>query len=200
MIAIIDYEAGNVGSVANALERLGADYEITNDPAKVKAARGVILPGQGRAGPAMTSLQKTGLDQVIRELEQPFLGICLGMQVLVDESNEDNTKCLGIIPGSSGKFAANLPVPQMGWNKIDQKQQSPLLEGIENGAYQYFVHSYYVKADDEEAVSAVSEYGTTFDAAVEQDNLFGFQFHPEKSGTGGISILRRFAELAGGCR
>ena len=199
MIAIIDYEAGNVGSLANALERLGADYEITNDPAKVKAARGVILPGQGRAGPAMTSLQKTGLDQVIRELEQPFLGICLGMQVLVDESNEDNTKCLGIIPGSSGKFAANLPVPQMGWNKIDQKQQSPLLEGIENGAYQYFVHSYYVKTAASNTV-ATTDYGETFKSVIEKDNFYGVQFHPEKSGKIGGKILANFLGLCDGVR
>lgn len=196
MIAVVDYDAGNIGSVANALKRLGAKFEVTSDPVKIKAADGVIFPGQGRAGPAMKSLQTSGLDKLLPELKQPFLGICLGMQLMVEELEEDNQSGLGIIPGRCVRFEKIKPVPHMGWNKLVIVKNLQLFEGIKSGVYVYFVHSYYVDAP-EEFVIAKTDYGGDFASVIAKDNFYGVQFHPEKSAEDGEKILKNFLTLCG---
>lgn len=204
MIAIIDYGAGNLQSVRNALDFIGCPGTITSDPAEILSADGIILPGVGAFGSAMAEMERKGLTETVKSAAKsgkPFIGICAGMQLLFEESEESpDVPGLGVLKGRVLLFPADkgLKIPHMGWNSIRAKKESRLLGKLSGSPYMYFVHSYYVKAEDQEIVSALSDYGTTFDAAVEQENLFGCQFHPEKSGTEGISILRRFAELAGG--
>ncbi len=204
MIAIIDYGAGNLQSVRNALDFIGCPGTITSDPAEILSADGIILPGVGAFGSAMAEMERKGLTETVKSAAKsgkPFIGICAGMQLLFEESEESpDVPGLGVLKGRVLLFPADkgLKIPHMGWNSIKTKKESRLLGKLSGSPYMYFVHSYYVKAEDQEIVSALSDYGTTFDAAVEQENLFGCQFHPEKSGTEGISILRRFAELAGG--
>ena len=204
MIAIIDYGAGNLQSVRNALDFIGCPGTITSDPAEILSADGIILPGVGAFGSAMAEMERKGLTETVKSAAKsgkPFIGICAGMQLLFEESEESpDVPGLGVLKGRVLLFPADkgLKIPHMGWNSIRTKKESRLLGKLSGTPYMYFVHSYYVKADDEGIVSAASDYGTTFDAAVEQNNLFGCQFHPEKSGNEGISILRRFAELAGG--
>jgi imidazole glycerol-phosphate synthase subunit HisH len=195
MIAVIDYKAGNTGSVQNALNRLGVDSIITADPATIKAADGVIFPGQGRAGAAMKELRRAGLDVLIPDLTQPFLGICLGMQLLAATSDEDNTTSLGMIPGKCRKFPATLKTPQLGWNTVQFAQASPLLTGVEDGAYFYFLNSYYFDAV-EASVAGTTSYGFDFPSMVQKDNFFAVQFHPEKSGKPGQRLLKNFCEAA----
>ena len=144
MIAIVDYKAGNIASVKNALARLGQACVITSEPKEILSADGVIFPGQGRAGAAMLELQKTGIEKIIPQITKPFLGICLGMQLLGTTSEEDETKCLDIFQGASRKFPPTLKTPHLGWNKVELTQKSPLTAGIPDGSYFYFVHSYYV--------------------------------------------------------
>lgn len=196
MIAIVDYQAGNIGSVANALKRLGVNYQVTDDIEAIKSSNGVIFPGQGRAGPAMKSLSIIGLDKALPKIKQPFLGICLGMQLMIDELDEDLQTGLGIIPGSCKKFQNIKPVPHMGWNSIQLVNESKLFEGISDNDYQYFVHSYFVQTPDEFAIST-TEYGGRFVSAVNRDNFFGVQFHPEKSGQDGEKILLNFLKICG---
>ena len=204
MIAIIDYGAGNLQSVRNALDFIGCPGTITSDPAEILSADGIILPGVGAFGSAMAEMERKGLTETIKSAAKSgktYIGICAGMQLLFEESEESpDVPGLGVLKGRVLLFPADkgLKIPHMGWNSIRTKKESRLLGKLSGSPYMYFVHSYYVKAEDQEIVSALSDYGTTFDAAVEQENLFGCQFHPEKSGTEGISILRRFAELAGG--
>ena len=204
MIAIIDYGAGNLQSVRNALDFIGCPGTITSDPAEILSSDGIILPGVGAFGSAMAEMEGRGLTEAVKfaaKSGKPFIGICAGMQLLFEESEESpGVPGLGVLRGKVLIFPADkgLKIPHMGWNSIRTKKESRLLGKLSGTPYMYFVHSYYVKADDEGIVSALSDYGTTFDAAVEQNNLFGCQFHPEKSGNEGISILRRFAELAGG--
>jgi len=195
MIAIIDYKSGNTGSVQNALNRLGVSSVITANSSEIKAADGVIFPGQGRAGAAMQELRRTGLDKLIPNLTQPFLGICLGMQLLAELSEEDNSRCLGIIPGACRKFPATLKTPQLGWNKVDFTKTSPLTEDIENGQYFYFLNSYYFDAD-EDCIAGITSYGFDFPSAVQKDNFFAVQFHPEKSGKPGEQLLKNFCEAS----
>jgi glutamine amidotransferase len=195
VIAIIDYKAGNTGSVKNALDRLGVKSVITADPAEIAAAKGVIFPGQGRAGPAIKELKRTGLDKLIPGLKQPFLGICLGMQLMAESSEEDKTTCLGIIPGVCRKFPAALKIPQLGWNRVDFTKGSRLTEGIKGGQYFYFVNSYYFDAG-KEYVAGTTGYGFDFPSCVEKDNFFAVQFHPEKSGEAGQRLLRNFCEAS----
>ncbi len=175
MIAIIDYKAGNVTSVVTALKRLGQDCVVTNNPVVIQAADKVIFPGQGRAKPAMTELRRTGLDKIIPTLTQPFLGICLGMQLLLENSAEDDTSCLGVIPGKVVRFQTDQPVPQVGWN---------------NGYY--FVHSYYVETTPRYTLSRAQYGGQWFASIIAKDNFFGVQFHPEKSGQLGQRLLKQF--------
>lgn len=196
MIAIVKYNAGNLGSVANALDRLGQKYKITDDPSKIKAADGVIFPGQGRAGPAMASLRENGLDSLLPELTQPFLGICLGMQLMVEELEEDKQQGLGIIAGKCQLIKGVKPVPHMGWNTLSIAKQSQILEGLDDGSFVYFVHSYAVHVPDE-FVIARTDYGGDFASVIAKDNFYGTQFHPEKSAEPGQQILENFLKICG---
>jgi len=203
MIAIIDYGAGNLQSVQNALDFIGCPGTVTSDPEEILSAEGAILPGVGAFGSAMAEMERKGLVGTVKiaaKSGKPFIGICAGMQLLFEESEESpGVPGLGLLKGKVLLFPADkrLKIPHMGWNSITTKKESRLLGKLSGPTYMYFVHSYYVRADNEDIVSARSEYGITFDSAVEQGNLFGCQFHPEKSGAKGISILRCFAELAG---
>lgn len=200
MIAIIDYDAGNLGSVEKALLSLGERPVVTRDRETILGADRVILPGVGAFGDAMARLGQYGLVNVIRETVArgvPFLGICLGQQLLFQGSGEsEGVKGLGILQGRVLKIppAPGLKIPHMGWNSLDIKPGSKLFKGIENGAYVYFVHSYYLKAEDSSIVAASTEYSTHIHAAVERDNVFACQFHPEKSGGTGLRILNNFIE------
>ncbi|MEI6950183.1 imidazole glycerol phosphate synthase subunit HisH [Paraflavisolibacter sp. H34] len=201
-LAIIKYNAGNIQSVLYALERLGISAEVTDDPEKIRSADKVIFPGVGEAGSAMQSLKAAGLDAVIRELKQPVLGICVGMQLLCTHSEEGNTDCLGIVPVRVKKFntlfTANgqeqrLKVPQMGWNRI-YHLRSPLFRNIEEGSFIYNVHSFF--AEDSEYTIANCQYGIEYAAAVRKDNFYGVQFHTEKSAQTGDQIIRNFLDIA----
>ena len=198
MIAIIDYDAGNMKSVEKALDYLGAEYIVTKDPEELAAADKLILPGVGAFGDAMEKLTGFGLVEVIQKLVaegKPILGICLGMQLFFEESEESpGVKGLGLLPGKVVRFSPEygLKIPQIGWNSINLPKQSILFDGIKDGAFVYFVHSYYVKCDREEAVAATCEYGNHVHAAVEWKNIFACQFHPEKSSDEGLKILRNY--------
>lgn len=203
-IAIVDYGAGNLRSVQKAFQQVGAVAEITKDKTSIRSARGVVLPGVGAFDPAILELRAAGLEAVIEEaigLGKPFLGICLGLQHLFEASEEGEQKGLSIIRGKVKKFAfkgtpwANLSIPHMGWNRLLIKRPAPLFEGIETGAMFYFAHSYYVIPEDEMAVASRTDYGIEFTSAVWKDNLFGIQFHPEKSGEKGLQVLRNFSKL-----
>ena len=191
-ITIIQYNAGNTRSVYNALKRLGADVCISNDPDQILAADKVIFPGVGAAAPAMDYLRTSGLDQVLVSLQQPVLGICLGMQLLCSYSEEGATQCLGIFGQQVRKFVGRLKVPHTGWNTLGNLQ-SPLFKGITADAYVYYVHSYYVQEGPH--TIAVTDYIQPYSAALQKDNFYGLQFHPEKSGVTGAQILQNFIEL-----
>ncbi len=184
----------NIASLRYALARLGHDAELTTDAARIREARHVILPGVGAAAAAMQRLAEFGLSEVIPTLAQPVLGICLGLQLLFTGSEEDSAACLGIIPGTARRFtdSPNLPVPHMGWNSIRIDREVPLLAGIPDGSYFYFVHSYAV--DPGPDVVATAEYGRRFAAVVGHDNFLATQFHPERSGEHGARILANFLE------
>ena len=197
MIAIIDYGAGNLHSVKNALEYLGAEAVITGDRDVILSADKVILPGVGAFGEAMSSLCERGLDGVIKtviESKTPFLGICLGLQLLFEESEESpGVKGLGVFRGRVVKIPdCGLKIPHMGWNDMTLTKGSRILAG---NPFVYFVHSYYLTTPDTDIVSAYTEYGQRLDVAVESGNVFAVQFHPEKSGEEGMEILKRFIEL-----
>ena len=192
MIAIIDYNTGNIRSVMNALRRIGADdCLLTDDAAQIRRASHVLLPGVGEAGTAMNELKKRRLDSIIPTLTQPVLGICIGTQLMCLSSEEGDTECLGIFPTRIVRFQS-LKVPHMGWNTIENLR-SPLLQGISEGSFVYYVHSYY--PEQCECTIARTEYGVCFSGALQRDNFFGTQFHPEKSGPVGEKILRNFLSL-----
>lgn len=201
MIAIIDYDAGNLKSVEKALLALGQECEITRDFKKIEAADKVILPGVGSFGDAMAQLKKYELDKVIREVTEkktPFLGICLGLQLLFEGSDEsEGIEGLHLLDGKILKIpdAEGLKIPHVGWNSLELIHDGRLFANMEKEPYVYFVHSYYLKAEDESIVKAVTEYGTTIHASVEKDNLFACQFHPEKSGAAGLQILSNFTKV-----
>lgn len=192
MIALIDYDAGNTCSVMNALDRLNADYRLTDDAALIQSADKVIFPGVGHAGAAMEALKKKQLVDVIRGLTQPVLGICVGMQLMASFSEEGETSCLNIIPGTVKKFDAsvNIKVPHMGWNKTGFKKHHPLFEEMGTTSYFYYVHSYYFSRS--ESTIATCTYGDSFAAAIQKDNFLGIQFHAEKSGRNGERLLQNF--------
>lgn len=191
-MAIVDGGGANIASLQFALERLGRSSVLTTDPATIRAATHVILPGVGAARDAMLRLGASGLDRVIPLLTQPVLGICLGMQLLFEASEEDDARCLAIIPGRARKFeaVAGRPVPHMGWNRVRTLTPAPIVEDIADGSYCYFVHSFAVPAGP--STIAVSDYGWAFAAIVQQDNFVGTQFHPERSGSVGARILANF--------
>lgn len=188
-IAIIKYNAGNIKSVSNALNRLAIDHAITDDPEKIKAADKVIFPGVGEASTTMRHLREKKLDVLIRNLTQPVLGICLGMQLMCRHSEEGDTPCLDIFDLPVQKFQIDLKIPHMGWNSLT-KVKSPLFDAEKEGQFVYFVHSYYVPVAGE--TSAISHYQIPFSAALQKDNFFATQFHPEKSGGVGEQILQNF--------
>ena len=200
-IVVIDYEMGNLRSVANALARSGAAPVVTRDPERIRGAAGVVLPGVGAFGACMTNLETLGLTGVVREVIErgtPFLGICLGMQVLFEESEEFGpVRGLGVLRGRCVRFPrrAGLPVPHMGWNRLHQRRPVPHLAGVPEGAYAYFVHSYYVVPEDEAVVVTTTDYGGAFVSAVARDRLFACQFHPEKSQQVGLRLLRNFVAV-----
>ena len=204
MIAIIDYNAGNLKSVEKALLHLGQECEITRAFHTIEAADKVILPGVGAFGDAMGQLKKYELDKVIHEVTaagKPFLGICLGLQLLFEGSDESQgVEGLHILDGKIVRIPdqPGLKIPHIGWNSLTLQNDGRLFAGIAKDPYVYFVHSYYLKADDEQIVKATTNYSTTIHASVEQGNVFACQFHPEKSGTVGLSILNNFAKLQGG--
>ena len=201
MIAIIDYDAGNIKSVEKALQKLGQEVVITRDADTILHADKVILPGVGAFGDAMDNLKKYGLDQVIYkvvEKEIPFLGICLGLQLLFERSDESKgVEGLGILKGEILRIPdqEDLKIPHMGWNSLHLQNDGRLFRGLEENSYVYFVHSYYLKAEEEEIVKATTEYSTHIHASVEKGNVFACQFHPEKSSDVGLQILKNFVEL-----
>ena len=195
LVTIIDSGGANIASLQFALERLGARTELTADPDKIKTAERVILPGVGAAADGMERLRHAGLDTVIPQLTQPLLGICLGMQLLFESSEEDEASCLGIIPGRATKFIAakDRPVPHMGWNRIEITRNSRLLDGIPDGSHFYFVHSYAVGVTANTV--ACAGYGKAFTAITRSGNFMGTQFHPERSGEHGARLLKNFLQL-----
>lgn len=191
-VAVIDSGGANLGSVLYALERLGAPARLTADAAEIRAAPRVILPGVGAAAPAMARLRELGLIDTLRALTQPVLGICLGMQLLYEASDEGDTECLGLLPGRVRRLQgrAGLRVPHMGWNALQPRRESPLLQGVAPGARVYFVHSY--AAADDDACVAACEHGGAFAAIVQRGNVAGMQFHPERSAATGARLLANF--------
>ena len=201
MIAIIDYDAGNIKSVEKAMEHLGQDVRLTRDAKTILAADHVILPGVGNFGDAMEKLNRYGLTSVIRETVEkkiPFLGICLGLQLLFESSEESpGIPGLGILKGKIVRFdeREGYKIPHMGWNSLHLQNEGRLFRGIPDQAYVYFVHSYYLKAEEEQIVKASSDYANRIHASVEQDNVFACQFHPEKSSEVGLQILKNFVSI-----
>lgn len=208
MIAIIDYGMGNLRSVQKGFERVGVAAEITSDPTRLLAADKIVLPGVGAFRDCIRNLEQGGfIEPILKVIAEgrPFLGICLGLQLLFSESEEFGLhKGLGVIPGRVVRFpegmqeaGEKLPVPHMGWNQLSLKAPSPLFNGIAEGSNVYFVHSYYVKPDDPAVVAATCTYGLEFCAAIRRDNLVATQFHPEKSQAIGLAMLKNFAEMKG---
>ncbi len=201
MVAIIDYDAGNIKSVEKALRFLGQEAVVTRDRERIRKADKVILPGVGAFGDAMEKLSQYGLTEVIKETVDkgtPFLGICLGLQLLFDRSDEaPGVEGLGILKGKILRIPERegLKIPHMGWNSLEFPREGRLFGGLEPNPYVYFVHSYYLKAAEEEIVTAKTEYGVEIHASVEKGNVYACQFHPEKSGETGLQILKNFAGL-----
>lgn len=201
MIAIIDYDAGNMKSVEKAVQALGKEAVVTRDREEILRADKVILPGVGAFGEAMSKIRGFGLEEVIQETVQkeiPFLGICLGLQLLFERSEEsEGVRGLGILKGEILKIPdkEDIKVPHIGWNSLKFPREGKLFQGIDEESYVYFVHSYYLKAKEEQIVAATTEYGTLIHAAVEKDHIFACQFHPEKSSDTGLAILRNFVCL-----
>lgn len=201
MIAIIDYDAGNIKSVEKALQKLGADVIITKEAEVILKAEKVILPGVGAFGDAMDNLKRYGLDEVIRQVVRkgtPFLGICLGLQLLFERSDETpGVEGLGILKGEVLRIPEkeDLKIPHMGWNSLHLQNDGRLFRGLKEDSYVYFVHSYYLKATEKEIVKATTDYSVNIHASVEKDNVFACQFHPEKSSDVGLQILKNFVEL-----
>lgn len=204
MIAIIDYGAGNIQSVSKALKHIGCDAFITRDKEQILKADGAVLPGVGSFGDTMNTMKAYGIKDTVIEYTKsgkPFLGICLGLQLLFPASEESpEAKGLRIFDGTITKIPSGegLKIPHIGWNSLDIKKKDGLFKGIDNNPYVYFVHSYFLNATDKNIVSAQTEYGVTIDAAVEMGNVFATQFHPEKSGETGLKILKNFADIVNG--
>lgn len=200
MIAVVDYGAGNLRSVANAIARLGYQPTVTSDPGDLRDASAVILPGVGAAADTMRNLERLGLSEAICRVVAdglPMLAICVGMQVLFEETEEGGRRrCLGIIPGVVRRLPAGLKIPHMGWNQVNQKMRHPLFDSIPDGANFYFVHSYCAEPEDPAVVAGTTEYGASFCSAAVTGNLMATQFHPEKSGENGLRMYENFLRLA----
>ncbi|MGI8916194.1 MAG: imidazole glycerol phosphate synthase subunit HisH [Chloroflexota bacterium] len=201
MIAVVDYDAGNLRSISHGLRMAGAQVEVTSDPAVVRAATAVVVPGVGAASDTMASLRSHGLEHVIADTVRggkPYLGVCMGLQVLMTYSEEGGRHpCLDVFPGVVAKLPGGVKVPHMGWNQVLHDGDHPLLDGIPNGANVYFVHSYYAAPTDDACVIGRTEYGIVFPSVLARENLMATQFHPEKSGHWGLLLLRNFVRLAG---
>jgi len=199
-VAVVDYGAGNLRSVAKALERLGGESVVTDDTKVILAADAIVVPGQGAARQAMESLRRLHLVEPLREVMRrgkPFFGVCLGMQILFSASDEDGgQECLGMVPGRVRRLPAGLKVPHMGWNQVRFSSRHPVFAGVPDGANFYFVHSYYCDPADPEVVAGRTEYGITFCSAIANGNLVATQFHPEKSGDVGLRLYANFLAWA----
>ena len=201
MIAIIDYGAGNIQSVYKALKYVGCDCIVTNDKDEIMKADGAILPGVGSFGNSMDNMNENGITETVREFiktKKPFLGICLGLQLLFPESEESpGVKGIDIFKGTVTKIpdGEGLKIPHLGWNSIKLLKKDGIFKGIKDNSYVYFVHSYYLNAENKDIVAAQTEYGVTIDAAISYENVTATQFHPEKSGEVGLQMLRNFAEM-----
>lgn len=202
MIALIDYGMGNLGSVHKALLRVGCQAEITDDPDQISRAEAVVLPGVGAFDDCVKNLVDRGLDVAVKDAVndgKPFLGICLGLQMLFDSSEEGGKyPGLGIVPGKVLRFTHDLKIPQIGWNQISIRKPAPHFAGVADGSWVYFVHSYYVVPEDDSVVATVTNYGYDFVSAIWRDNVFATQFHPEKSQAVGLKILENFGKLVNG--
>lgn len=194
-VVLVDAGGTNIGSVRYALQRLGVEASLTSDADAIRTADKVILPGVGAAGPGMARLRELGLVELMRSLTQPVLGVCLGMQLLCEWSEEGDTPCLGLIPASVRRFAEQpgLRVPHMGWNRLQRQREHPLLDGLVDGDWAYFVHSYAVPAGDH--ALAVTDFGGDFCSVIARGNFHGMQFHPERSARVGARLLKNFLEL-----
>lgn len=197
-IAIVDYQAGNLRSVYKALERSGARPKITSDAGEIESADGVVFPGQGASDSAMRELRARGLVAPITEYIEggkPFLGLCLGLQLLLEASDEGIEKSLGVLAGRTRRLPGGVKVPHMGWNQVEFHRSHPVLEGVPNGSYFYFVHSYYADPEDQSVLAGTTTYGVDFCSAVAWDNVVAVQFHPEKSGAVGLRLYDNFVGL-----
>ena len=199
MITIIDFRMGNLGNVQKAFQHLGAQAQVAARREDIRKADKLVLPGVGAFGKAMSNLRRTGLHQLITEMAEknvPLLGICLGMQLLLESGQEGgNIKGLGLIPGKVRKFEIDLKVPHIGWNQLNIRNGNSLLKLVPDKSYFYFVHSYYTEPDNAEHILCTTDYGVEFASGIGKDNIFGFQFHPEKSQDNGLRILQNFTEL-----
>ena len=194
-IVVVDYRSGNLRSVAKALEAVGASALVTGDPASIEAASAVILPGVGSGPAAMDALRARELVEPLRNYVasgRPFLGVCLGLQLLLDRTAEGDAPCLGIVPGQVQKLPTGLKVPHMGWNSVQFQNEHPVFRDVPQGSHFYFVHSYYAAPNDKQDVAGITEYGVPFCSVYAHDNLVATQFHPEKSGTIGLKIYKNF--------
>jgi glutamine amidotransferase len=201
MIAVVDYGAGNLRSVSNALVELGCLPRVTREPKEVLRATAVIFPGVGAAADAMESLRKAGMDEAIKQViggGQPVFAICVGMQLLLSETEEGGrNECLKVISGAVRRLPSGLKVPQIGWNQVKQVKKHPIFKGIPDGSNFYFVHSYYAEPEDKAVVAGTTEYGVNLCSMLIKDNLIATQFHPEKSGELGLRMYANFLEMAG---
>ncbi len=198
-VVVIDYGAGNVRSVAKALEAVGAAPRITGDPGEVARAEALVLPGQGACDAAMRSLEARGLTQTVRDAiagGRPFFGVCLGLQLLFESTEEGDAECLGVVMGKVQRLPVGLKVPHMGWNTVEFKAEHPVFDGVPSGSYFYFVHSYYPNPSLQGDVAATTSYGIDFCCAVARGNMVATQFHPEKSGALGLKLYSNFVALA----
>ena len=204
MIAIIDYGAGNIRSIEKALEYVGAQVQVTGDPAVVANAHAIVLPGVGSGGAAMARMTERGLDEAIRQATQqgkPFLGICLGMQLLADHHAEGEVDGLGLFRGEVRRIPHGPKIPHMGWNTVTSRREGlPIFAEIPPEAYFYFAHSYYVEPQDRQGVAAITDYGSPYCSVIVGEHVWGTQFHPEKSGAAGLQLLRNFMKWVKGVK
>ncbi|HEY7347055.1 MAG TPA: imidazole glycerol phosphate synthase subunit HisH [Ktedonobacterales bacterium] len=202
MITIVDYGAGNLRSISRAFQHLDIAARVVDRPEAVERAEAVVLPGVGAAGAAIRYLKEKGLDEAVRAALQrgvPFLGVCLGMQLLLGDHEEGDTAGLGLLAGRVRRFSEGLIVPHIGWNQVQPVRETPLFAGIPPSAYFYFIHSYYTEPADAALIAGQTDYGGPYCSVIEADNLWGVQFHPEKSSANGLRLLRNFAKVARQC-
>ena len=199
VVKVVDYESGNLRSVSRALENAGAQPVLTSDPAALESADAIVLPGVGSGRAAMEALDQRGLVKPLQEAVasgKPMLCICLGLQILMDDTEEGSSPCLGVVSGTTRKLPGGLKVPHMGWNSVSFRHDHPLLHGIPDGSYFYFVHSYYAEPLEDDVATGVTEYGLPFCSILTQGNVMATQFHPEKSGDYGLKIYKNFVNYS----